>query len=248
MITTATIIIVAAGALLGGFVSGLAGFGTGLVALGIWLHAVSPAQAASLVIICSVVAQMQTIPAIWHAIDFRRIWPMLAAGVLGVPLGVKLLDHINPGSFRLGIGLLLIIFSATMLIGRTGLKIHWGGRTADAAIGLGGGILGGLAGLSGPLPTMWATLRGWSKDQRRGVFQAYNLTVLTVALLTHAAEGLITRDVGWLLLAALPGTLSGAWLGAHAYRRLSDHHFHQVVLGLLGVSGITLIWPSIFGK
>jgi uncharacterized membrane protein YfcA len=248
MITTATIIIVAAGALLGGFVSGLAGFGTGLVALGIWLHAVSPAQAASLVIICSVVAQMQTIPAIWHAIDFRRIWPMLAAGVLGVPLGVKLLDYINPGSFRLGIGLLLIIFSATMLIGRTGLKIHWGGRTADAAIGLGGGILGGLAGLSGPLPTMWATLRGWSKDQRRGVFQAYNLTVLTVALLTHVAEGRITRDVGWLLLAALPGTLSGAWLGAHAYRRLSDHHFHQVVLGLLGVSGITLIWPSIFGK
>jgi len=149
---------------------------------------------------------------------------------------------------QLGTGLLLIVFSATMLVGRTGLKIQWGGRTADAAIGLGGGILGGLAGLSGPLPTMWATLRGWSKDQRRGVFQAYNLTVLTVALLTHVAEGRITRDVGWLLLAALPGTLSGAWLGAHAYRRLSDHHFHQVVLGLLGVSGITLIWPSIFGK
>lgn len=247
MITTATII-VAAGALLGGFVSGLAGFGTGLVALGVWLHAVSPAQAASLVIFCSVVAQAQTIPAIWHAIDFRRIWPMLVAGVLGVPLGVSLLHHVNPASFRLGTGILLIVFSATMLLGRTGLKIRWGGRTADAAIGPGGCILGGLAGLSGPLPTMWATLRGWSKDQRRGVFQAYNLTVLCVALVTHAAEGLITRDVAWLLLAALPGTLGGAWLGTHAYRRLSDHHFHQVVLGLLGISGVTLIWPSIFGS
>ena len=93
-----------------------------------------------------------------------------------------------------------------------------------------------------------ATLRGWSKDPRRGVFQAYNLTVLCVAPVTHAFEGLITRDVGWLLLGALPGTLAGAWLGARAYRRLIDRRFHQVVLGLLGCRGVTLIWPSVFGS
>jgi len=52
------------------------------------------------------------------------------------------------------------------------------GRTADGAIGFAGGILGrGLAGLSGALPTVWATLRGWGKDERRGVFQAFNLTI-----------------------------------------------------------------------
>lgn len=246
--TTIAIIIIAAGAFIGGFVNGLAGFGTGLVALGIWLHAAPPAVAASLVIICSVIAQCQTIPAIWHAIDFRRIWPMLAAGVLGVPIGASLLGHVNADAFRLGIGVLLVVFSTTMLIGRARTAIRWGGRAADAVIGLGGGVLGGLSGLSGPLPIMWAALRGWSKDQRRGVFQAYNLTILGAALAAHAAEGLVTREVGWLLLLALPGTLSGAWLGARAYRRLSDHHFHQIVLCLLGFSGLTLIWPSIFGK
>ena len=109
-------------------------------------------------------------------------------------------------------------------------------------------VLGGLAGLSGVLPTMWATLRGWSKDRRRALFQCYNLAVLIAALAMHAATGLITRQVGWLLLWALPGTLSGAWLGAHAYRRLSDHHFHQLILGLLGVSGLTLIWAGAFSK
>ncbi|WP_428485160.1 sulfite exporter TauE/SafE family protein [Rhodopila sp.] len=239
---------IASGALLGGFVSGLAGFGTGLVALGLWLHALSPALAASLVILCSVIAQCQTIPAIWHAIDFKRIWPMLVAGVLGVPLGVKFLDHVNPDAFRFGIGVLLVVFSVSMLIGRARITTHWGGRVADAAVGFGGGILGGLAGLSGPLPTIWATLRGWSKDQRRGVFQAYNLTTLSAALAMHAAKGLITWEVGWLLLWALPGTLGGAWLGAHAYRRLSDHRFHQLVLCLLGVAGLSLIWPTVFGK
>ena len=233
---------------MGGFVSGLAGFGTGLVVLGIWLHAVSPASAATLVIICSVVAQAQTILAIWHAIDFSRLWPMLVAGVLGVPLGVILLDRVNPQAFRFGTGVLLVVFSATMLIGRARVATQWGGRPADAAIGFGGGFLGGLAGLSGPLPIMWATLRGWGKDQRRGVFQAYNLTTLGAALVLHAADGLITEEVGWLMLWALPGTLSGAWFGARAYRRLSDHRFHQLVVSLLGVSGVTLIWSSVFGQ
>lgn len=54
--------VVLLGAFAGGFVSGLAGFGTGLVALGIWLHVIDPRAAASLVVICSVVAQAQTIP------------------------------------------------------------------------------------------------------------------------------------------------------------------------------------------
>jgi hypothetical protein len=236
-----TALIVTAGALLAGFISGLAGFGTALVALGIWLHAISPAHAATLVIICSVIAQAQTIPAIWHAIDLRHLAPMLIAGILGVPFGVALLGHVDPATFRLAVGILLVAFSATMLASRTRPAIHWGGRTADATVGLAGGILGGLAGLSGVLPTMWATLRGWSKDRRRGVFQAFNLTILGTALLTHAAEGLITTEIGWLLLWAAPATISGAWFGNHAYRRLSDHHFHQLVLAVLCVSGISLI-------
>ena len=65
--------IVLLGAFAGGFVSGLAGFGTGLVALGIWLHALQPAAAASLVVACSVVAQTLTLPAIRHAVRPGRV-------------------------------------------------------------------------------------------------------------------------------------------------------------------------------
>jgi len=238
-------LVVLGGALLGGFVSGLAGFGTGLVALGIWLHAVPPAAAASLVVICSVVSQAQTIRTVWHAIDLAQIWPMLAAGLIGVPIGASLLSRLDPDIFRLGMGVLLLVFSTSMLFHRSRAGIAWGGRAADAVVGLGGGILGGLAGLSGPLPTMWATVRGWGKDRRRGVFQAFNLTVLAAALAAHAAGGLLTREVGWLTLCALPGTLGGSWLGARAYRRLSDRRFQEVVLCLLGLSGLTLIWWSL---
>lgn len=243
--TLAAVALILGGALAGGFVSGLTGFGTGLVALGIWLHAVEPVQAATLVVACSVTAQLQTLPTIWHAIDGRRLAPMLAAGLLGVPVGAALLTRVDPALFRLGIGLLLVLFCAVMLTGRIRWADGRGGRAADAAIGLGGGLLGGLTGLSGPLPTMWATLQGWSKDYRRGIFQGYNVGILSLTLLAHAAEGLLTAEVGWFFLIALPGTLVGVQLGFAVYRRMSDTRFDRLIVLVLGISGLTLILAAL---
>jgi uncharacterized membrane protein YfcA len=237
-----TALVVLAGAFGGGFISGLAGFGTGLVALGIWLHVLAPATASTLAMVCSVLSQVQTIPMIWHALDRRRLWPMLAAGLLGVPIGTRLLTRVDPVAFHLGMGVLLLGFSGFMLFFRVRRRLVWGGRWADGGVGLLGGVLGGLAGLSGPLPTMWAALRGWGKDERRGVFQAFNLTVLSAAIAAHAVSGLLTAEVGRLVLISLPGTLAGSWLGVLAYRRLSERHFDRLVLVLLGVSGVGLLW------
>jgi hypothetical protein len=45
---------------------------------------------------------------------------------------------------------------------------------------------------------------------------------------------------------AQEGQLGRLCLGrAHAYRRLSDRRFQEVVLCLLGLSGLTLIWWSL---
>jgi len=235
------IAMVALGALAGGFVSGLAGFGTGLTAMGIWLHAIPPQVAASLVIICSVVSQLQTIPTVWHAIRPARVLPFIIPGLVGVPFGTWLLHHVDPGGFRIFMGVLLIAFSLVLLAAGTRWRIAWGGRRLDAGVGLASGVLGGLAGLSGVLLTLLAALRGWSKDERRGLFQAFNLSILLTSLIAHAATGRLTAAVGLATLAALPGTLTGAWLGARVYRQLSERRFNDLILVLLALSGLALI-------
>jgi uncharacterized protein len=147
--------------------------------------------------------------------------------------------------FKQSIGVLLLIFPVALYFNRRPLALRFGGRLADAGIGFAGGILGGLAGLSGPLPTLWATVRGWGKDERRGIFQIFNWTVLSAALCLQAGIGFVGLEVVWLALLALPATILGAWLGARVYRVLSDRNFRDVVLGLLFVSGIGLVWSSI---
>jgi uncharacterized membrane protein YfcA len=233
--------LVVAGALAGGFANGLTGFGTALTGLPIWLQAVEPLIAAQLASACGVVSQVATMPAVWRSIDWRHLAPMLIAGLLGVPFGTWVLPYVSLTAFRLGVGVLLIGYCSFMLLAPGRLVLTGRSRTADAFVGFAGGILGGLAGLSGALPTVWATLQAWSKDERRAVFQAFNLTILSAMLLTSLVQGLI----GWRFVAAgalaLPGTLIGSWWGSRLYRRLDDRRFDRLVLLLLLVSGLGLV-------
>ena len=210
-----------------------------------WLAATTPLLASPLVVVCSLVAQFQTLPAIWHAIDFRRARPFIIGGLVGVPLGTLLLPYVPAGAFRAGVGLVLVIYTSFLLIGQLRFQLKWGGRIADGVIGMGGGIMGGLAGLSGPFPTIWTGLKGWSKDARRGVLQAYNFFILVLAFITQSIAGLMTLELGHLFLVALPGTIAGAWLGRRLYTRLNDRRFDNAVLVLLLISGIFLLISAI---
>jgi len=243
--STTAISVLIVGALAGGFVSGLAGFGTALMALGIWLYVVPPDVAVQLVLICSIIAQTSTLPSVWRSIDFKLLWPFLAGGIVGVPLGTALVAYADPRDFKLSVGVLLLVFPAALYLQRRPMAFSIGGKVADTGIGFAGGVLGGLAGLSGPIPILWASVRGWGKDERRGLFQTFNWTILTAALCMQAGSGLIAHQTMWLALLVLPATIGGAWLGARAYHVLSDGNFRDVVLGLLFLSGITLVWSSI---
>jgi uncharacterized membrane protein YfcA len=197
-----------------------------------------------MVVICS-------IPAIWHAICWRRVLPFVLGGLVGVPMGTLLLGLVSSQAFKSLIGCLLVVYCGFMLLRRSTPIVSWDGRMADGAVGLGGGILGGLACLSGPLPTVWASLRGWGKDEKRGIFQTFNLSILLFAAASHTFGGFMTTEIVRWMVIALPGTLSGAWMGRKTYDKLGDGRFNQIVLVLLLLSGISIIvtssfvrWPS----
>jgi len=238
------IVIVFAGALAGGLVNGLTGFGTALTVLGIWLYAIPPTAAATLVILCSSISQLQTLPMIWRTIRWEYVLAFVAPGLLGVPIGTLLLPHIEPRMFKIAIGIFLVVYTSYVLARRVTIEMKWGGAFADSVVGFAGGVLGGIAGLSGVLPVVWTDMRGWTKEHRRGVIQIFNMAILSLALVSHAVSGLLTRQVAAAAIVALPGTIGGAWLGAFVYRRLHDHSYQRVIMALLLISGLALIWTS----
>jgi uncharacterized protein len=232
------------GALAGGFVNGLTGFGTGLTALPLWLQALEPVVAAQLASAASIVGHATAIPGIWKRVDWQRLAPLLTGGLLGVPIGTWLLPHVPLAAFKLGVGAVLIGYSTFMLVAAGRVRLPPGGRAAEGAVGIASGVLGGMAGLSGALPTVWAALQGWPKEDRRVAFQAFNTTILSAMLAATAVQGLIGTRLLLALALSMPATVIGGRLGAWLYHRLDDRRFDRVVLALLLVSGLVLVWSN----
>jgi hypothetical protein len=235
------LLLIPGGAFLAALAVGTVGFGDGLIVAAVWLHILSPVEVVPLVVATGMVIHLIALVRLRGKLDFSKLWPFLAAGALGVPVGNWLLPVIDAADFRTGVGVFLVVYGTVFLIRPHPSPITGGGRVADGAIGAVGGILGGMAGLSGIVPGIWANLRGWTKEQKRGVFQPFILAMHTMALGWMAAGGLVNAQTGINFLWCLPAIVVGLWLGLRLYGRLDDRLFHRIVLGLLLVLGVTLL-------
>jgi uncharacterized protein len=238
-LTTNLAVWVVIGAAAAGFVQGLSGFAFGLIALAFWAWSVEPQLAGPMVVFGSLVGQMLAIGPMRRGFDLRRTAPFVIGGVLGVPLGVTLLTYIDPVVFKACVGALLAVYCPVMLLSRNLPYVTAGGRWADAGVGLIGGVMGGLGGLTGPVPTLWCALRGWDKDAQRAVFQAFNLSMQSLTLAVYAVNGTLTLALLPVLALMVPVAVVPTLAGAHLYRRFSGEGFRRLVLLLLLASGVT---------
>jgi uncharacterized membrane protein YfcA len=172
--------------------------------------------------------------------------PFLVGGVAGVPLGVALLGAIDARLFRLLAGIVLLAYSSLLLLVRP-RPVTRGGAPADAAVGFVGGVMGGLAGLTGPVPVLWCSLRGWDRDTQRGVFQGYSTTMLGLTLVVYFARGALGADELRIFALMVPAILLPAWGGVRLYRRIADTQFRRLVLVLLALSGAALVLGAALG-
>ncbi|MBX9592937.1 MAG: sulfite exporter TauE/SafE family protein, partial [Magnetospirillum sp.] len=222
-----SLLLIGAGAAAGAFVSGVSGFAYGLVALSLWSWQVEPALLAPMVVFGSLVAQLFGLHALGHPLEWRPAVPLVVGGTAGVPIGVALLDHINLPVFQLVVGLLLTAYALTAFLAAGQARTRDGGRMLHGTIGFAGGILGGLAGLHGSLPALWATLCGWSKERQRSVFLSFNTAMAVLILIWLAAVGKMGPETVPMFAVILPATVVPAWLGTRVYRGLGGAGFRR---------------------
>lgn len=229
------------GAALAGLVQGLSGFAFGLVAMSVWAWVLEPQLAAVLSVFGALVGQVQAALTQRRPFRWPALWPFLAGGLLGIPLGVYALPYVDMRWFKLGLGSLLVAWCSVMLLVAYLPPVRWGGRWADAVAGWLGGILGGLGGFTGPVPTLWCTLRAWPKDEQRQVIQNFNLCMLSVTMVGYLVAGRVTAPMLPYMALVLPAVLLPVWVGARWYVGLSDAQFRKVVLCLLVLSGVAML-------
>lgn len=234
-------IVILAGAISGGIVSGIAGFGGGPIILAAWLLVLTPQQATPLLTVTFLWVMMFNIHMVRHAISWARLMPYLIGGLIGVPAGALLLEVVSPITFRRIVGGFLIAYAVMRLTVLGTLRLRTRSRVPDALAAAASGVVAGLAGTPGPPISLWCGLRGWGKDEQRAVVAPFNLLCTVAAIVAYVRAGLVTVDTGWLALWAVPGAVLGNQLGIPIYRRMSDTQFQGMMVWLLLAMGVLLV-------
>lgn len=238
-------LVVALGAIVAGFVQGLSGFAFGLVALSFWAWVLDPKLAATLSVFGALTGQLLAAFTVRRGFNLKTLLPFVLGGLAGIPLGVHLLPMLDMNWLKAILGTLLVLWCPSMLLSRQLPRVTAGGRAADGVVGFAGGIMGGLGGFTGTLPTLWCTLRGYERDVQRSIVQNFNLSMLLVTMGTYVGTGIVTREMLPMFAIVAPAMLIPTLLGTRLYIGISDLRFRQIVLSLLTVSGIALLASSL---
>ncbi len=231
------------GVFLGGFVSGLAGFGTALFALGFLLYVLPPEPAVAVILLLSLVSISQGLWTIRHAIvpNAAHMLRFLIPALFGIPVGSMLLAYVSPTALKLFIGVVFLTYGAAFVLLAQKPRVVPDSLPVDAAVGFVGGVLGGMAGLAGAFATLWSSLKPWPKDKTRAILQPHNFAILALSALWLSRRGVFTGEVLAFSAACLPVLVAGTLTGLSLYRRLNDVAYKTALVRLLFVAGALIL-------
>lgn len=176
-------VVVALAIFLAALTSGIAGFAFSAICGALLFHIMhGPVEIVRLMMACSVANQVMGVWAVRHAVHWPSLKPFLLGGLIGVPIGVFLLTHANPGLYERVIGVLLVGYCTWMLF-RKPVVVRHTSTLGDLLVGSVAGLAGGgVAGLAGVPAATRVSMKGWDKDRQRGLFQPLILTLQILAL------------------------------------------------------------------
>jgi uncharacterized membrane protein YfcA len=223
--------------LLAGFVKGVIGMGLPTVAIGLLGLMMTPAQAAAIVVVPSLISNVWQFAAGGGLVTLvQRLWPMLTGICIGTFLGAVFLPDSGSGQATLWLGVALAVYAA---LGLFKVQFSVPPRT-ETWLGLVVGIATGAV----TVATGVFALPGVPYVQalhmdRHKLVQALGLsfTVSTVTLalaLQHAGE--INVSLIWPSLIGLAVVLMGMWLGQLVRGRVKPETFRLCFfIGLLAL-------------
>jgi uncharacterized membrane protein YfcA len=222
------------------FTQTITGFGLALVSMPL-LVLVMPVQvAAPLVALVGGVAELLLLIKHRAAFNIRAVAVLVAAMVLGIPVGVYLLGQVDEGVVTAVLGVIVVAYALYALFGfKLPALAHKGW-----AVGFGfvAGILGGAYNTSGPPVIIYGNCRGWEPAEFKGNLQGFFLVASVAVIVAHVIGGNLTAVVWTNFFVAIPAILMGLVVGSVLEKRINPARFRQIVLVALVGLGLSLIF------
>lgn len=229
---------------LGGFVMGVTGFGSGIVAMSVLPYFFVVTQAAA---ISNFMSLSLNIALVFHYRKAVR-WRMLPMPSLFFLAGVTLSILYAVGMDMLLLKLLLGVFLIFMAVynmlfsAKVSLKANLLTMIICSFIS---GICDGLFAIGGPLMVLYFLAIPHTREEYYGTIQALFMVAGVYGLLMRIHSGIFTMELLPYASLSVVGAIVGVTLGNRFVNSIDDKRMKEITYGLICVSGVMTVLTSI---
>ena len=219
-------------------IRGFNGFGFSATCISGFSFILPAIEIVPIILALEVIISIFMVPYIWSKIDWKFVFRILLGIIIGSPIGLYLLKHLNPETTHLSVCLLVIFFSILLMKGYSNQEIN--NNYGKIFTGMISGTLNGLTTLGGMPVALFLLITSIQPAVIRGSLAAlFFLTDIYAFILSFLADivDMTTIYRAVPLIVILP---IGVFIGNNFFVKSKEETYRKVVFYFL-------IFISIFG-
>ena len=219
-------------------IRGFNGFGFSATCVSGFSFILPAIEIVPIILALEVMISIFMIPYVWKKIDWNFVFKIIIGSLLGIPIGLYLLRHLNPEVVHLAACLLIIFFSILLMRGFSYQKIN--NSYGKFLTGIISGIMNGLSTLGGLPVTLFLLITSIQPAIIRGSLSALFFLTDIFAFLLSFFSGIVDMTTIYRVIPLIIILPLGVFIGDNFFVKSKEATYRKVVIYFL-------IIVSIFG-
>jgi len=222
--------------LVASYIRGYSGFGFSAVLVAGATFVIEPVAAVPLALTFEVLASLAQGPSIWHEIRWPDFRLLLAAAIVGNPIGLVILTTVDSDVLR-GVTLAVLLALTAGLLVNHSARVH-PTPLLVFSVGVVAGVVNGATAMAGLVLVLAMSMAAISAAETRATLIAYFFASNLVVIVGLFVAGELTDELFWRVLLGIPLLVAGIVAGSLRFRSTSETAFRRVALWLLAAIAI----------
>jgi len=226
-----------------GFIQGLSGFGSAIIAIPLLTFFLDVKTAVPLVVMLGIIIGLINSRELIQYNQTRLLAPLIFTALCGIPVGILFIKSVQESFVLLVLSILLISYSLYTLLGlKSRIFSH---HIVGYLAGFFSGLLGATVSISGPPVILYATAQDWSAKEKKSLLATYFLLVTIFTAIGFYMSGLLNDEVMILFGYSVIPLIVGTYAGIFVFNTIGSSHQNILINLFVLVLGAILLVKTV---